>query len=69
VERSRAALAVGIVGGMMLGLGRALGETMGDIRNRQCTPHQFLVVGSGHHISSAIANEFTEAVAISIPRR
>jgi phosphate transport system permease protein len=54
---------VGIVGGVMLGLGRALGETMAVT----------FVIGNAHHlaaslmmpgntISSALANEFTEAV-------
>ncbi len=54
---------VGIVGGVMLGLGRALGETMAVT----------FVIGNAHRISSsllapgttisaAIANEFTEAV-------
>ncbi|MGE5538690.1 MAG: phosphate ABC transporter permease subunit PstC [Gemmatimonas sp.] len=54
---------VGIVGGVMLGLGRALGETMAVT----------FVIGNAHRISAsvfapgttisaAIANEFTEAV-------
>ncbi|MBF0562924.1 MAG: phosphate ABC transporter permease subunit PstC [Alphaproteobacteria bacterium] len=54
---------VGVVGGIMLGLGRALGETMAVT----------FVIGNAHHISgsllapgttiaSALANEFTEAV-------
>ncbi len=54
---------VGVVGGIMLGLGRALGETMAVT----------FVIGNAHRIkpslfapgttiSSAIANEFTEAV-------
>ena len=53
---------VGVVGGIMLGLGRALGETMAVT----------FVIGNAHHlssslfmpgntISSALANEFTEA--------
>jgi phosphate transport system permease protein len=53
----------GIIGGMMLGLGRALGETMAVT----------FVVGNAHRISTSllapgttisasIANEFTEAV-------
>lgn len=53
----------GVMGGIMLGLGRALGETMAVT----------FVVGNSHHItaslfmpgttiSAAIANEFTEAV-------
>jgi phosphate transport system permease protein len=54
---------VGIVGGVMLGLGRALGETMAVT----------FVIGNAHHIkesllapgttiSATLANEFTEAV-------
>lgn len=54
---------IGVVGGMMLGLGRALGETMAVT----------FVIGNAHHvnvslfmpgntISSTLANEFTEAV-------
>jgi phosphate transport system permease protein len=53
----------GVVGGVMLGLGRALGETMAVT----------FVIGNAHHvsasllapgttISASIANEFTEAV-------
>lgn len=53
---------VGVVGGIMLGLGRALGETMAVT----------FVIGNSHHISasllnagntisSTLANEFTEA--------
>jgi phosphate transport system permease protein len=54
---------VGVVGGILLGLGRALGETMAVT----------FVIGNSHHvhasilqpgttISAALANEFTEAV-------
>jgi len=54
---------VGVIGGIMLGLGRALGETMAVT----------FVIGNAHHISpsllapgttisATIANEFTEAV-------
>ncbi len=54
---------VGVIGGIMLGLGRALGETMAVT----------FVIGNAHHISGSllapgttisatIANEFTEAV-------
>ena len=53
----------GVIGGIMLGLGRALGETMAVT----------FVIGNAHHlsrsltmpgntISSSLANEFTEAV-------
>lgn len=54
---------IGVVGGIMLGLGRALGETMAvtfvignahDISTSLMMP--------GNTISSALANEFTEAV-------
>ncbi|MDE2227655.1 MAG: phosphate ABC transporter permease subunit PstC [Alphaproteobacteria bacterium] len=55
---------IGIVGGVMLGLGRALGETMAVT----------FVIGNNHHItasllapgttiSATLANEFTEAVS------
>ena len=54
---------IGVIGGFMLGLGRALGETMAVT----------FVIGNAHHvsaslfapgttISASIANEFTEAV-------
>ena len=54
---------VGVIGGIMLGLGRALGETMAVT----------FVIGNAHHlhaslfmpgttISATLANEFTEAV-------
>ena len=54
---------IGVIGGIMLGLGRALGETMAVT----------FVIGNAHHlsaslfmpggtISSTLANEFTEAV-------
>jgi phosphate transport system permease protein len=54
---------VGIVGGVMLGLGRALGETMAVtfvIGNAHRISGSLLAPGTT--ISSAIANEFTEAV-------
>jgi phosphate transport system permease protein len=53
----------GIVGGMMLGLGRALGETMAVtfvIGNAHRITASLLAPGTT--ISAAIANEFTEAV-------
>jgi phosphate transport system permease protein len=54
---------VGVVGGVMLGLGRALGETMAVtfvIGNaHQLSPSLF---APGNSIASALANEFTEAV-------
>jgi phosphate transport system permease protein len=52
---------VGIIGGVMLGLGRALGETMAVtfvIGNAQVPP----ILAPGTAISATIANEFTEAV-------
>ncbi len=54
---------VGVVGGIMLGLGRALGETMavtfviGNAHNLSAS-----LFMPGNTISSALANEFTEAV-------
>lgn len=54
---------VGVVGGIMLGLGRALGETMAVtfvIGNAHELSTSLLM--PGNTISSALANEFTEAV-------
>jgi phosphate transport system permease protein len=54
---------VGVVGGVMLGLGRALGETMAVtfvIGNAHRVAGSLLAPGAT--ISSALANEFTEAV-------
>jgi phosphate transport system permease protein len=54
---------VGVIGGFMLGLGRALGETMAVtfvIGNAHRISPSLLAPGTT--ISSAIANEFTEAV-------
>ncbi len=54
---------VGVIGGIMLGLGRALGETMAItfvIGNAQQINPSLLA--AGNTISSALANEFTEAV-------
>ena len=54
---------VGVVGGVMLGLGRALGETMAVtfvIGNAHKLSTSLLAPGSS--IASALANEFTEAV-------
>ena len=54
---------IGVVGGIMLGLGRALGETMAVtfvIGNaHQLSTSLFM---PGNSIASALANEFTEAV-------
>jgi phosphate transport system permease protein len=54
---------IGVVGGIMLGLGRALGETMAVtfvIGNAHELSSSLLMPGNS--ISSALANEFTEAV-------
>jgi len=54
---------VGIIGGVMLGLGRALGETMAVtfvIGNAHRIKPSLLAPGTT--ISATIANEFTEAV-------
>jgi phosphate transport system permease protein len=54
---------IGVVGGIMLGLGRALGETMAVtfvIGNSHELSASLLMPGNS--ISSALANEFTEAV-------
>ena len=54
---------VGVIGGVMLGLGRALGETMAVtfvIGNAHKVTASILVPGTT--ISASIANEFTEAV-------
>ena len=54
---------VGVIGGIMLGLGRALGETMAVtfvIGNAHRLTASLLAPGNS--IASALANEFTEAV-------
>jgi len=54
---------VGVIGGIMLGLGRALGETMAVtfvIGNAQRLAASLMAPGNS--IASALANEFTEAV-------
>ena len=54
---------VGVVGGILLGLGRALGETMAVtfvIGNAHRL--NFSLLAPGNTIASALANEFTEAV-------
>ena len=54
---------IGVVGGIMLGLGRALGETMAVtfvIGNAHKLSQSLLMPGNS--ISSALANEFNEAV-------
>jgi phosphate transport system permease protein len=54
---------VGVIGGVMLGLGRALGETMAVtfvIGNAHELSKSLLMPGNS--IASALANEFTEAV-------
>lgn len=54
---------VGVIGGIMLGLGRALGETMA-ITFVIGNAHQLALslMAPGNSIASALANEFTEAV-------
>ena len=54
---------VGVIGGVMLGLGRALGETMA-VTFVIGNAHQLAVslMAPGNSIASALANEFTEAV-------
>ncbi|MGH8313194.1 MAG: phosphate ABC transporter permease subunit PstC, partial [Gammaproteobacteria bacterium] len=54
---------VGVMGGIMLGLGRALGETMAVtfvIGNSHALG--ISLFNAGNTISSTLANEFTEAV-------
>jgi phosphate transport system permease protein len=55
---------IGIVGAIILGLGRALGETMAVTMVIGNTPeiHRSLL-GNGSSMASVIANEFTEAVS------
>ncbi len=55
---------IGIVGGVILGLGRALGETMAVTMVIGNTPeiHKSLL-SNGSSMSAVIANEFTEAVS------
>ncbi len=55
---------IGIVGGIILGLGRALGETMAVTMVIGNTPeiHKSLLA-NGSSMSAVIANEFTEAVS------
>jgi phosphate transport system permease protein len=54
---------VGIIGGVMLGLGRALGETMA-VTFVIGNAHRIVpsILAPGTTISASIANEFTEAV-------
>jgi len=56
---------VGVIGGIMLGLGRALGETMAVTfiigNSDQLTSAS--LYAPGNSIASALANEFTEAVS------
>jgi phosphate transport system permease protein len=54
---------VGIIGGVMLGLGRALGETMA-VTFVIGNAHRIVpsILAPGTTISATIANEFTEAV-------
>ena len=54
---------VGVIGGIMLGLGRALGETMA-VTFIIGNAHRLAIslMAPGNSIASALANEFTEAV-------
>jgi phosphate transport system permease protein len=54
---------VGVIGGIMLGLGRALGETMA-VTFVIGNAHRLAIslMAPGNSIASALANEFTEAV-------
>jgi phosphate transport system permease protein len=54
---------VGVIGGIMLGLGRALGETMA-VTFLIGNAHRLTasILAPGNSIASALANEFTEAV-------
>jgi len=54
---------VGVIGGIMLGLGRALGETMA-VTFVIGNAHRLSIslLAPGNSIASALANEFTEAV-------
>ena len=54
---------VGVIGGIMLGLGRALGETMA-VTFVIGNAHELAasLMAPGNSIASALANEFTEAV-------
>ncbi len=52
----------GVVGAVILGLGRALGETMAVTMVIGNTPQVSMnLLASGHSMASVIANEFTEA--------
>lgn len=54
---------IGIVGGIMLGLGRALGETMAVTMVIGNTPEiRRSLLSNGSSMAAVIANEFTEAV-------
>jgi phosphate transport system permease protein len=52
----------GVVGGVMLGLGRALGETMAvTFVIGNANELSWSLLGPGNSISSTLANEFAEA--------
>ena len=54
---------VGVIGGIMLGLGRALGETMAvTFVIGNANQLALSLMAPGNSIASALANEFTEAV-------
>jgi phosphate transport system permease protein len=53
---------IGIVGGVILGLGRALGETMAVAMVIGNTPHiSKSLLDAGYSMAAVIANEFAEA--------
>ncbi len=55
---------IGIVGSIILGLGRALGETMAVAMVIGATPQiQMSLLSTGHSMASVIANEFSEATS------
>jgi len=54
---------VGIIGGVMLGLGRALGETIAVtlVIGNEATKPSLSLFNTGYTLASVIANQFTEA--------
>jgi phosphate transport system permease protein len=56
---------VGVIGGIMLGLGRALGETMAVtfVIGNSDQLNTSSLYAAGNSIASALANEFSEAVS------
>lgn len=54
---------IGIIGGVMLGLGRALGETIAvtQVIGNQASPPSASLFSTGYTLASVIANQFAEA--------